>query len=154
MPEDTQCEAYSRLADTVRVVADYCASREMSFAMETGQETAEAMLAFVHTVDRGNVGVNFDPANMVLYGTGGPVEAVGTLAQHVMHVHVKDGLYPVREGQLGAEVPLGEGKVGIERYIAKLKAIGYDGPLIIEREAGHDRLGDIRRGKALIESLL
>lgn len=155
MPEDTACEAYERLVDTVREIADYCAPREMSFAMETGQETAEAMLEFIETVeDRDNVGVNFDPANMVLYGTGKPIEAVQTLSAYILHVHVKDGLYPTEKGQLGTEVPLGEGKVGIAQYIAKLKAIGYDGPLVIEREAGDDRAGDISRGKALIKSLL
>ena len=154
MPEDAGCEAYSRLVNAVREIADHCASEDMSFALETGQETAEAMLDFIHTVDRERVGVNFDPANMVLYGTGGPIEAVGTLSSRVLHAHVKDGLYPAQEGQLGQEVPLGEGRVDIARYIAKLKAIGYDGPLIIEREAGDDRVGDISRGKAFIERLL
>lgn len=154
MPEETACEAYERLVDTVREIADYCGLKRMSFAMETGQETAEAMLDFIETVNRDNLGVNFDPANMVLYGTGKPIEAVQTLSAHILHVHVKDGLYPTEKGQLGTEVPLGEGKVGITQYIATLKAIGYDGPLVIEREAGDDRAGDISRGKALIESLL
>lgn len=154
MPQDPGCPAYRRLLDTVRRVADYCAAAGMSFALETGQETAEALSEFISAVGRGNVGVNFDPANMVLYGTGRPIQAVAALAPHVMHVHVKDGLYPEQEGDLGTEVPLGEGEVDIEQYIVALRAIGYHGPLIIEREAGCDRVGDIGRGKALVERFL
>jgi len=154
MPEDTGSGAYARLMNTVREIADYCRTKEMSFALETGQETADEMLTFVRGVGRPNLGVNFDPANMILYGTGGPIEAVGTLADHILHAHIKDGLYPAKKGQLGQEVPLGEGKVGIPQYIARLREIGYDGPLIIEREAGDDRVGDVSRGKALIQSLL
>jgi sugar phosphate isomerase/epimerase len=122
--------------------------------METGQETAEAMLQFIKSVGRGNVGVNFDPANMILYGTGGPLEAVEALKDYVKHVHVKDGLSPTEKGKLGTEVPLSEGEVGIRVYINKLVKIGYRGPLIIEREAGDDRIGDIKRAKKLLEDIL
>jgi len=154
MPEDTNSKGYRDLVGTVREIADYCGRQGLTFAMETGQETAEAMLQFINDAGRNNVKVNFDPANMILYGTGGPLEAVETLRNHIVHVHVKDGLSPTEQGELGAEVPLSEGEVGIREYIRKLVGIVYRGPLIIEREAGDDRVGDIERGKKLLEEIL
>lgn len=154
MPEDTSSKEYRDLADTVREIADYCSEQELTFAMETGQETAEAMLQFINNVGRNSAKVNFDPANMVLYGTGGPLEAVDVLKDHIIHVHVKDGLSPREQGKLGTEVPLSEGEVGIREYIRKLVEIGYRGPLIIEREAGSDRIGDIGSGRKLLEEIL
>jgi sugar phosphate isomerase/epimerase len=154
MPEDTGSKEYRDLVGTVREIADYCGRRGVTFAMETGQETAEAMLQFIGDVGRNNVKVNFDPANMILYGTGGPLEAVNALRNHIAHVHVKDGLSPTEQGKLGTEVPLSEGEVGIREYIRKLVQIGYKGPLIMEREAGDDRVGDIGRGKKLLEKIL
>lgn len=154
MPADTRSKSYRDLVSTVRDIADYCGSRGLTFAMETGQETAEEILQFINNAGRNNVKINFDPANMVLYGTGGPLEAVNILKEHIAHVHVKDGLSPTEQGKLGTEVPLSQGEVGIRDYIRKLAEIGYSGPLIIEREAGDDRVGDIRRGKELLEKIL
>jgi len=154
MPEDTNSKGYRDLVSTVREIADYCGREGLTFAMETGQETAEAMLQFIKDVGRNNARVNFDPANMILYGTGGPLEAVNTLRNHIVHVHVKDGLSPTKRGKLGTEVPLSEGEVSIREYIRKLVEIGYKGPLIIEREAGDDRVGDIKRGKKLLQEIL
>jgi len=154
MPEDPADPGHQRLVSAVQEIADYLAPHGMRFAMETGQETGPAMKAFLAAVDRDNVGVNFDPANMILYGTGDPLEALEVLRNHVFHVHCKDGTWPEAAGQLGAEAALGAGDVGLERYVAKLKEIGYAGPLVIEREAGDDRLGDIARAKELLESLV
>lgn len=153
MPEDPSDPGYQRLAAAVVEIAEYLGALNMRFAMETGQETGEAMKAFIETVGRDNVGVNFDPANMILYGTGDPLAALDVLRDYVFHVHCKDGTRPTATGQLGREVPLGEGEVGMKRYVDKLKEIGYSGPLVIEREAGDDRLGDIARAKELLERL-
>lgn len=154
MPEDTKSRGYRDLIGTVQEIADYCGGHGLTFAMETGQETAQAMLQFIEDTGRDNVKINFDPANMILYGTGGPLEAVDILKDHIVHVHVKDGLSPTEAGKLGTEVPLSEGEVGIRDYVRKLVGIGYKGPLVIEREAGDDRIGDIRRGKKLLEGIL
>jgi len=153
MPEDPADPGHHRLVDAVQEIADYLAPKGMRFAMETGQEPGPAMKEFLAAVGRDNVGVNFDPANMILYGTGDPIEALEVLRDHVLHVHCKDGEWPTVAGQLGTEVPLGAGAVGVERYLGKLKEIGYAGPLVIEREAGEDRLGDITRAKELLERL-
>ncbi len=154
IPEDRTQGTYKSLVETMGSIADYCASNGVTFAMETGQETAELMVEFMKDVDNPNLRINFDPANMILYNSGDPIKALETLKPYVVHVHVKDGLPPKEDGKLGTEVPLGEGKVGIEAYVAKLKEIGYQGPLIIEREGGSDRIGDITRAKALLERLL
>ena len=154
MPENVDSKAYRDLLSTVREVADYCGSQGLTFAMETGQETAEAMLQFIKDTGRNNVKANFDPANMILYGTGRPLEAVDVLKDHIAHVHVKDGLSPTEQGKLGAEVPLSQGEVNIREYIRKLAGTGYKGPLVIEREAGDDCIGDIQKGKTLIEEIL
>ncbi len=153
IPRDTTCEDYKRLVRIVQQVADDCAEKGLTFAMETGQETAEEMVVFLEHVARENVKINFDPANMILYGTGRPLPALDTLKEFVVHVHVKDGLWPAAEGELGTEVPLGQGEVGIPAYINKLKEIGYTYVLTIEREAGEDRIGDIARAKQLLDSL-
>ncbi len=154
MSEDTESSEYKGLLGIVREIADYCGSKGLVFAMETGQETAEAMLQFIEDTGRNNVKVNFDPANMVLYGTGGPLEAVEILKDHIAHVHVKDGLSPTAKGELGTEVPLSEGEVNIREYVRRLVDVGYEGPLVIEREAGNDRTGDIARGKKLLKEIL
>ncbi len=154
MPEDIGSKGYRDLLSTVREIADYCGNQGLIFAMETGQETAKAMLQFIKDTGRNNVKVNFDPANMILYGTGGPLEAVDVLKNYIAHAHVKDGLSPTERGKLGTEVPLSEGEVNIREYIQKLVKTGYKGPLVIEREAGDDRIGDIERGKKLLEEIL
>jgi sugar phosphate isomerase/epimerase len=86
-------------------------------------------------VERPNLFINFDPANMILYGSGEPIAALEKLGSYVRSVHCKDATWAARPGQeWGAEVPLGEGAVDIEKYLRTLSKIGYLGPLTIERE--------------------
>jgi sugar phosphate isomerase/epimerase len=157
VPEDTSDPDYMAVRDMVRRVCDYAAKHRQTFALETGQEPAEVLLGFFRDVDRENLRVNFDPANMILYGTGDPIEALGVLAPHVVSVHCKDGDWPPKDvaGALGTEQPLGSGSVGIPSYIEKLKSIGYTGTLNIEREVPdrEQRLRDIRAAIKLLNSL-
>jgi sugar phosphate isomerase/epimerase len=134
VPEDTADPDYVVVRDMVRRVADHAARNGQTFALETGQEPAPVLLRFIQDVDRPNVRINFDPANMILYGSGDPIEALRLLAPYFVSVHCKDGDWPAAADSLGAERPLGEGSVGIERFIATLKEIGYQGTLNIERE--------------------
>jgi len=157
VPDDPASPDYVAVRDVVRRVCDRAAAHGQTFALETGQESAVALLEFLRAADRPNLGINFDPANMILYGTGDPIAALDTLARHVITVHCKDGDWPPRDvpGALGTERLLGQGAVGMERFIAKLKEIGYKGPLSIEREA-HDpvqRLRDIRMEVELLRRL-
>jgi sugar phosphate isomerase/epimerase len=148
VPEDSTDPDYVAVRDMVRRVCDRAAKNGQTFALETGQESADTLLDFFIDVNRENLRINFDPANMILYGTGDPIEALGVLGAHVVTVHCKDGDWPPKDipTALGQERPLGKGAVGIERFLQKLRQIGYKGPLTIEREA-HDpseRLRDIR----------
>ena len=136
VPEDRAHRDYVAVRGMVRRVADHAAGRRQTFALETGQEPARVLVEFLRDVGRQNLKINFDPANMILYGTGDPIESLGILAPHVVSVHAKDGDWPPKKtpGALGTERRLGEGSVGIERFVAKLKEIGYRGTLNIERE--------------------
>ena len=157
VPEDVTHPDYVEVRDMVRRVADHAVRNKQTFALETGQEPAHVLQHFLKDVDRSNVGINFDPANMILYGTGDPIEALTVLGPQVISVHLKDGDWPNRDkpGALGTERPLGQGAVGIPRFVATLKEIGFRGPLNIEREAENqaERIADIRKAVAFLNSL-
>jgi sugar phosphate isomerase/epimerase len=158
VPEDQSSEDYMAVREMVRRVCDHAAGHGQTFALETGQEAAPVLLEFLLSAKRTNLGINFDPANMILYGTGDPIAALDTLAPHVLTVHCKDGDWPppAVRGALGEEQPLGQGSVGMERFIAKLREIGYKGPLTIEREASDPvrRQRDIAMGADLLRRLV
>jgi len=157
VPDDDTDADYMAVRGMVRRICDHAKKNRQTFALETGQEAADTLLRFLIDVNRPNLGINFDPANMILYGTGDPVDALGTLAQHVLSVHCKDGDWPPKgtPGALGQEKPLGQGAVGMPRFIQKLKLIGFKGPLNIEREVpdAAERLRDIALGVKLLEKL-
>lgn len=154
LPEDPRDAEHRAVLELVRRVCDHCARNGQTFALETGQEPAEALLEFLHAVDRPNVGVNFDPANMILYGSGEPMEALRTLGEQVLTVHCKDGTWPETQGEWGRETPLGDGDVGMQRYVRTLREIGYAGPLVIEREiVGEEQRADIGRAIALLNRI-
>ena len=157
VPQDRLSGDYLAVREVVRHVCDHAASHGQTFALETGQESADALLDFLLVTNRENLGINFDPANMILYGTGDPISALHTLAQHVLTVHCKDGDWPPKNspGALGEEKPLGQGSVGMERFIAKLKEIRYKGPLTIERESSDpaERLRDILMAAGFLRRL-
>jgi sugar phosphate isomerase/epimerase len=158
VPEDSSHPDYVAVREMVRRVCDHAATHQQTFALETGQEPAQTLLHFFKDANRPNLRINFDPANMILYGTGDPIEALGVLAQHVVSVHAKDGNWPPKgvPGALGKEQPLGQGAVGMERFIDKLKLIGYKNPLNVEREC-HDhqeRLRDMKMGVGLLQKLV
>jgi sugar phosphate isomerase/epimerase len=142
---------YDKMLGRVRDVARDFGGHGIELGMETGQESAAELLEFLHDLDTPNVFVNFDPANMILYGAGDPVDAIRTLGRHIRHVHVKDGTTSAKPGEAwGEEVPFGTGDVGPQRFLAALHRIDYRGPLVIEREAGNQRMADV---KTAIETL-
>jgi len=157
VPEDRAHPDYVDLRSLVRRICDHAARHGQTFALETGQEPAHVLLRFMEDVGRPNLRINFDPANMILYGTGDPIGALRLLGPMVASVHCKDGDWPPPEtpGALGRERPLGEGSVGIERYVRTLAEIGFRGPLNVERETENqqERLRDIARGIALLRSI-
>jgi sugar phosphate isomerase/epimerase len=158
VPEDTADPDYAGVRDLVGRICDRAARHGQTFALETGQEPAEVLLRFIGGVGRPNLRINFDPANMILYGTGEPIAALRTLAPKVASVHCKDGDWPPSgvPGALGTERPLGQGSVGIERFVRTLQEIGFTGPLNIEREAENqqERLRDMRDAVGLLRNFL
>jgi sugar phosphate isomerase/epimerase len=149
--------AYREIRDVAREICDHCGTNGQYFTLETGQEPAKVLLQFIEDVQRPNLKINFDPANMILYGTGDPIEALDVLAPHLVSVHCKDGDWPPvdQPAALGKERPLGEGSVDLPKFISKLKQVGYRGILSIEREESDTaaRDADIRKAIRLLKKL-
>ena len=152
-------DSYKNLIEVTQSLLDYVKDNGQNLHLETGQESADHLLEFIADVDRDNLFINFDPANMILYGTGDPIEALKKVGHLVRSIHCKDATWApegVRGTEWGAEVPLGEGDVGMETYLRTLKELGYDGPLTIEREIAHDRerqKADIGKAVSLLTDL-
>jgi L-ribulose-5-phosphate 3-epimerase len=145
---------YKAMVDRVGEIAGELDKVGVTFLMETGQEPASEMLQFLNDLRVRNVGVNFDPANMILYGAGDPVEAIRILGRHIRHVHVKDAISSGQPGtQWGEEVPFGSGDVNATGFLAALHEVGYSGPLVIEREAGAQRDADVKTAVATLKAI-
>jgi sugar phosphate isomerase/epimerase len=132
---------FQKLFDRLQYARDLCADEGIELVLETGQETADDLASLL--VNLPGVYVNFDPANMILYGKGDPVKAVKTLAPWIRHIHIKDAFYTKTPGTWGEEVKWTTGEVGAGNFIQALDEIGFDGYLSVEREAGNDRPRDI-----------
>ena len=155
LPEDPNVPEFDEAVSALHEVAAYCKQNGQTFRCETGQETPIALLRVIKAAGMDNVGVNFDGANLILYGKANPVDALDTLGPLVMGVHAKDGRYPTDPYQLGEEVPIGRGKVNFPALIQRLKQTGYRGPITIEREiSGPRQEADIRASKAYLEKLI
>lgn len=154
LPPNPDAPDHVEVLGLVRRVCDHCAKNGQTFALETGQEPAAELLEFLRAVDRPNIGINFDPANMILYGSGEPLGALEALKDHLLTVHCKDGTWPETPGEWGQETPLGAGDVGMAGYVETLRGAGYTGPLTIEREiVGEEQRADIREAIGLLNSL-
>jgi len=148
-------EKYEVMITRVREIAAALGEHGLELLMETGQEEDAELLQFLNDLAVRNVHINFDPANMILYGAGDPIEAVQTLGRHIRHVHIKDGTLSKQPGvSWGEEVPFGHGQVGPKRFFNALHDVGYTGPLVIEREAGTNRLADVRTAIESIRSAI
>ncbi|MCC9604457.1 sugar phosphate isomerase/epimerase [Blastopirellula sp. JC732] len=135
IPHDKTDPMFGEVVAVTQELCDHCQGNEQYLHLETGQESAEGLLGFIAAVDRPNLRVNFDPANMILYGTGNPIEALKAIGKHVGSVHCKDAKWSDQPGVTwGTEMPLGQGDVGMEEFLRTVKEIGYTGPLTIERE--------------------
>jgi sugar phosphate isomerase/epimerase len=133
-----------KLLDRAKMLADKAGEHNVILLMETGQESADELRKFLEKLNHPALGVNFDPANMILYGKGNPVEAVSVLGLWIKHVHIKDALRTKTPGTWGSEVVWGTGEVNAEKFLKALKQAGFNGALAVEREMGDNRLGDIK----------
>lgn len=155
IPEDPNDRLYSGTLVALKQIVRACRANDMFFLFETGQETPTTLLRTIEDLGGDNVGINFDTGNLIMYGKGNPVDALDVFGQYVRDFHCKDGMYPTNGRQRGVEKPLGEGKTDWPLLIRKLKQLGYDGPLTIEREiSGPRQTEDILKAKKLLEGLL
>ena len=139
-----------KLQERVKLLADAAGRENVVILMETGQENSETLREFLEELSHPALAVNFDPANMILYGKGDPILALEKLSPWVKHVHVKDARRSSITEQWGEEVPWGEGDIDNKEFLRTLKRIDYQGALAIEREAGSKRIEDIQNtAKAL-----
>lgn len=155
IPENPNDPLYKETVAAMHEVAEYCKRNGQDFRYETGQETPITLVRAIHDVGLDNQGVNFDLANLILYGKANPVDAIEILAPYIQGIHAKDGLWPTNPRQLGEEVPIGKGKVDFPRIIARLKELKYGGAVTIEREiSGARQVEDVRAAKTYLESLI
>jgi sugar phosphate isomerase/epimerase len=155
IPENPNDPVYKEAIAAMREVAEYCRRYRQNFRYETGQETPITLVRAMHDVGLDNQGVNFDVANVIMYGKANPVDAIEVLAPYIQGIHAKDGLWPTSPRELGAEVPIGKGKVDFPRIIRRLKEIHYGGAVTIEREiSGPQQLEDVRAAADYLRRLI
>jgi len=155
IPENPSDPNYPGLRAAVREIAEKLLKNEQNLLFETGQETPVTLLRLFEDVATGNLFVNLDPANLLMYGKANPVDALDVIGDYVRGVHAKDGLYPTNGSQLGKEVKVGTGKVDFERLLRALRAHGFDGSLTIEREIrGEQQLIDILDTQRYLQTLI
>ncbi|XID95752.1 sugar phosphate isomerase/epimerase family protein [Paenibacillaceae bacterium WGS1546] len=155
IPENMTDPEYPEVIEAIREIASYCDKLGIGFWLETGQETPVVLLRTIEQVGLANVGINLDPANLIMYGKGNPVDALDVFGPYVRNVHVKDGLYPTNGDLLGYEVQVGQGKVNFPAFLRRLREVGFDSDLIIEREIwGEEQARDIRETVGLLENWL
>jgi sugar phosphate isomerase/epimerase len=139
VPHDRSDPLHKQVVAVTQEVCDHCRGNGQRLHLETGQEAADTLLQFIAEVGRGNLFINFDPANMILYGSGEPIAALKKVGKYVRSVHCKDGKWAASPGkEWGSEVPFGQGDVGAEAFLQTLKDLGYTGPLTIEREIAQE----------------
>ena len=157
LPHEPTDLDFEKLSLRVAQLAEVFAEAGASLLLETGQETAETLLMFLDEIGkRGvqNLGVNFDPANMILYDMDDPTDALRRLVPHVQQVHVKDANRTTVKGQWGEEVVVGTGQVDLAEFVRILAEADFDESYIFEREAGDDRVGDITQGIAALKAAM
>ena len=153
LPESTSDPKYRVLLQRLRQVADLFGGRGIDLALETGQESAKTLVRLLEHLTRPGVGVNLDPANMILYGQDDPVEALHWLGPWIRQVHVKDARRGEVPGVWGCEVTVGTGEVGWSKLLSRLQAAGFRGDYCIECEAGERRVADIRAAREFLEGI-
>jgi sugar phosphate isomerase/epimerase len=155
IPENAKDPLFEEVVAAVRDIAEFLKGMGLEFWFETGQETPVTMLRLIQQVGTGNLGINLDPANLILYGKANPIDALDVFGPHVRSIHAKDGLYPTDPMKLGHEVKVGEGKVRFPEFVKRLGEIGFDGAFIIEREiSGEQQRRDIADTIGYLEALL
>ncbi len=153
LPHEESDPAFGKLVDRLSRVAELFAARGIAVGFETGQETADTLATFLRKLNRPNVGINFDPANMLLYDKGDPITSLRTLGPWLRQCHLKDATRTKVPGTWGEEVVLGTGQVDWRAFFRVLRELNFTGDLAIEREAGTRRVADIRTAREYLGTL-
>ena len=152
IPEDPKDPLYEEAVLAIRQLSEHCAGNGQKFLMETGQETPTTVARMIKDVDRPNLGVGLDTANVILYGKANPVDAVKILGPHIFAMHAKDGRWPTDPDKLGQEVLIGKGDVDFPAVFRGLRAASYTGAVTIEREtSGPQQIEDVKAEKIFLE---
>ena len=155
LPEDPNNKDYIGVISSLKHICKTLKKNNQNFLFETGQETPITLLRAIEDIGLDNVGINIDPANLLLYGKANPVDAVYILGSHIKGVHAKDGEYPTTGRYLGEEKQIGKGKVNFPLFIKALKEVGYTGSLTIENEMGNkDHHKEILEAKSFLENII
>lgn len=155
IPENPNTDDYHGVVDAIKEIALYCKDNGQYLLFETGQETPITLKRTILTVNTGNLGINLDPANLLLYGKANPCDAVDIFGDYVRGVHAKDGEYPTDPAYLGVEKRIGDGRANFPALIKKLMEHGYDGSITIEREIGGEKqIEDIIYAKKFLEDII
>lgn len=155
LPENPQTDEYTAVVEAIKEVALHCKNNGQYFLFETGQETPITLLRTIQRVGTGNLGINLDPANLLVYGKANPCDAMDIFGDYVMGVHGKDGEYPTNGDYFGVEKRIGDGRVNFPLLIKKLKEHGYNDAITIEREiSGEEQIRDILYAKEFLEGII
>jgi L-ribulose-5-phosphate 3-epimerase len=153
LPHDEKDPNFTKMLRRLAEIADVFKAANIALGLETGQETAADLMQLLRQLQRPNVGVNFDPANMILYDKGNPIAALRTLGPWIRSLHIKDARRTKVPGTWGEEVVVGTGEVDWPAFFATLRELNYAGDFVIEREAGSQRVADVRAAKEVVTKL-
>lgn len=155
LPENMKTDEYKEIVNVIKDLALYLKNNNQYLLFETGQETPITLKRTIEIINTGNLGINLDPANLLMYGKGNPCDAIDIFGEYIRGVHAKDGEYPINGMFLGEEKRIGDGRVNFPLLINKLKKIGYDGAITIEREiVGDEQIKDIIYAKKFLEDII
>ena len=153
LPHEESDPNFTKLMNRIELIAELFSDKNIDLGFETGQETADTLKIFLEKLNKPSVGVNFDPANMILYAKGDPIKALNTLSPFLKQCHIKDATTTKELGTWGEEVVVGTGEVDWSAFFTALKTLGFDGDCCIEREAGDQRIIDIRSASEFVGKL-
>ena len=153
LPHEEKDPNFAKMLRRLTETADVFKAAKIELGLETGQETAPVLVQLLQKLKRRNVGVNFDPANMILYDKGDPIAALRGLGPWIRQVHLKDARRTKVPGTWGEEVAAGTGEVNWQAFFATLRELKYKGNFVVEREAGTQRVADIRTARELVAGM-
>ena len=154
IPENPKDTLYIEFIETMKGLGEYGLKRGVNFYFETGQETPVTLLRAIEDIGTGNMFVNYDTANMAMYGKANPLDGLKVLSKYVKALHAKDGMYPTDPNVLGKEMPIPQGIVDFPGVIEHLKEIDFKGEIIIECEMSGDNTDHIQATKRYLENLI